>query len=222
MKPLILTVLLPGLIFCLWVIGRVTHAFQFYRASTSSGEPALKPGELFFISNWKTPKRFDIIAYRMVIAVQGANTLVHRICGVPGDVVEIKGGTLFVNGKDVDACLRLKHIYKVSRRYAGSFGFKEEDAYTIPPYTDTLYIPLEDRTVREEQLPCTRYILPAGLRDEEILKSYQKSWNQDNFGPLRVPPDRFFVLGDNRGKSLDSRYIGLIDQQKVVGTVLWK
>jgi signal peptidase I len=181
-----------------------------------------KSGDLFFISSLKTPRRFALVAYQAVLPKKGKMTLVHRICGVPGDLVEIKAGTLFVNGKEADGPLRLKHIYKVKQQDAGSLEYKAEDAYTIPPYTDTLYIPLEDRLVRTGQLPCTRYILPAGLRDENIYRVYRKSWNIDHFGPLRVPPDKFFVLGDNRARSQDSRYLGLVDQKKVVGTVLWK
>jgi signal peptidase I len=179
-------------------------------------------GRFFFISNLKIPRRFRLIAYQAVIPMKGKTTLIHRICGIAGDVVEIRRGTLFVNGKEADGELRLKHIYKVSQQYAGSFEYKEEEAYTIPPYSDTVYIPLEDHIVKKEQVPCTRYVLPAGLRDEAIFRVYQQSWNLDNFGPLRVPPGKFFVLGDNRGKSQDSRYLGLIDQPKVIGTVLWR
>ncbi|WP_188937321.1 signal peptidase I [Puia dinghuensis] len=179
-------------------------------------------GESFFTTNLKTPKRFDLIAYRAIIPDRGITTLVHRVCGVPGDVAEMKAGTLYVNGKDVDADLSLKQIYKVSTKYAGALEYKEAEAFIIPPYTDTVYIPLEDDKVKKDQLPCQRYVLPAGLRDDGIFRIYQKNWNRDNFGPLRVPSDKFFVLGDNRGHAMDSRYIGLIAQDKVMGTVLWK
>jgi len=39
----------------------------------------------------------------------------------------------------------------------------------------------------------------------------------DTFGPLRVPPHRYFVLGDNRDNSADSRYIGLVPRRNIVG-----
>ncbi|HEY4336934.1 MAG TPA: signal peptidase I [Puia sp.] len=212
MNPLILTVLGFGLLFCIWLVGHTTNFFRL-----------LKPGRsVFFITRLRPPKRFRLIAYRAVVPAQGQTLLINRVCGVGGDTVEIKAGTLFVNGKEADGELRLKHIYKMLQQDAGSLDYKEEEAYTIPPYSDTVYIPLEDRVVKKEQVPCTRYILPAGLRDEEIFRAYQKNWNLDNFGPLRVPTDKFFVLGDNRGKAQDSRYLGLIDEHKVVGTVLWK
>ena len=40
---------------------------------------------------------------------------------------------------------------------------------------------------------------------------------RDNWGPLVVPPNRFFMLGDNRDESLDSRFWGFLDPARVKG-----
>jgi len=40
---------------------------------------------------------------------------------------------------------------------------------------------------------------------------------RDNLGPLVVPPDSYFVMGDNRDQSLDSRFWGYVKREKVKG-----
>lgn len=44
---------------------------------------------------------------------------------------------------------------------------------------------------------------------------------RDNLMPMTVPPDAYFVLGDNREESLDSRFLGPISKEHILGQALF-
>jgi signal peptidase I len=222
LKPLITAATISGFFAGLWLIGKATSALRVFRVDSAAGQPTLKPGRFFFTSNLKRPRRFSLIHYRTMLAGTGLSFQTHRLCGLPGDTLEIKGGTLYVNGVNADDQLDLMHTWKILRKDSGSVVFHPQQSYTIPPYSDTLYVSLADKYMQSNLIPCERYILPAGLRDDAIFRVYKRNWNQDNFGPVRVPAGRWFVLGDNRNNAMDSRHLGFIEQSKYIGTVLWK
>lgn len=55
---------------------------------------------------------------------------------------------------------------------------------------------------------------PRGARPIDILRANDE---RDNFGPLTVPEDSYFCLGDNRNNSLDSRFWGTLPAHLVKG-----
>jgi signal peptidase I len=57
---------------------------------------------------------------------------------------------------------------------------------------------------------------PEGIRDIILKKQVSKK----SFGPLVVPPNEVFLLGDNRDASDDSRYWGTVPLDRVEGKVL--
>ncbi|MCZ0755330.1 signal peptidase I [Anoxybacillus sp. J5B_2022] len=106
------------------------------------------------------PHRFDIIVFH---AEEGKD-YIKRVIGLPGDRIEYKNDTLYVNGK----------------------AYKE-------PYLDEYKKQLIDGPLTES------------FTLEEIT------------GRKTVPKGYLFVMGDNRRFSKDSRHIGFIPMEKVVG-----
>ena len=47
-----------------------------------------------------------------------------------------------------------------------------------------------------------------------------KKWSSDNFGPVKVPHGKLFLLGDNRSNSIDSRVRGFASVEDVVAKII--
>jgi signal peptidase I len=73
--------------------------------------------------------------------------------------------------------------------------------------------PLSDPEVPEMRPWQLRYLVN---RDGRTYRPTLKNW-----GPLVIPADSFFVMGDNRDNSLDSRYWGFLGRDRIEGQPLF-
>lgn len=67
--------------------------------------------------------------------------------------------------------------------------------------------------------PGMKWQAPHLLSSLHASDRYRPS--RDNWGPLVIPPDRYFVLGDNRDNSEDSRYWGFVNRKAIRGRPLF-
>jgi signal peptidase I len=124
--------------------------------------------------------------------------VVKRVIGVPGDTLQMANGVLFRNGK------RMTEPY----------------AHYDQAYDDA--IPMEgfgmmDPTIRAEAYGAKNH-LPL-LLPQVNQATYRPTRN--NWGPLVVPAAHYWLMGDNRDQSLDSRFMGPIPRRTIRGKPLF-
>src|SRR5262249_1540628 len=130
-------------------------------------------------------------------------------------------GVLFINNRNVDSGLTLKQTYIASISEANKLDDKwlanPENAYPVQG-TDSIRLKLETAVYTSKgirgRLAIDTSVLP------QTATVFGHSWTFDNFGPLRVPADKYFVLGDNRHESADSRILGFVDAKDFLGVVV--
>lgn len=140
------------------------------------------PGTKARLPGFETPRRGDVIVFEF--PKDPSLNYVKRVIGAPGDVVEMRGGQVYVN----DVPLEEPYVQRID--------------------------PLHDNF--ESEFNWQRSFLVA--RTDEQRRGYHPT--RDTWGPLRVPMGKYFVLGDNRDNSADSRYWGFVDERAVKGRPL--
>ena len=213
-------------------LGFRSFAFSLYNIPSESMLPGLMNGDYLAASKWNygfsnyslpfgtqsfngrvfasEPERGDVVIFKH--PVDGTD-YIKRVIGLPGDIVEMRGGRLILNGEMVA---------------------QERVADWLVPVSANTDCPSVVSIVRREdgasycRYPRYRETLPSG-----------KSYNvfdlgmspQDFWGPKVVPEGAVFLMGDNRDNSQDSRFppekdggVGWVPQSLLVGKaqmILW-
>lgn len=181
--------------------------FEPFHIPSSSMKPGLLIGDYIFVSKYSygysrysfpfgveffkgrifqtNPERGDVVVFRL--PSDPSINYVKRLIGLPGDKIQMRDGTLYINELEVQ---------KISNGYfydTDSLGENKE----IPQFIETL---------------------PEG----KMISTLDENPNtpQDNTGIYEVPQGYYFMMGDNRDNSQDSRFltqVGFVPKENLVG-----
>ena len=138
----------------------------------------------------KLPERGDIV----IVTPPGTRTdYIKRVVGLPGDILRMENGTLTINGQAVKRETLPPAMVPVD---ANSPCGSERDPALYNFRTRMSDGPMYCR------VPVVRETLPNGRTYETVELGRSTT---DNFGPIRVPAEHLWLMGDNRDDSADSR-----------------
>ncbi|MET3512576.1 signal peptidase I [Pseudacidovorax sp. 1753] len=140
--------------------------------------------------------RGDVVVFRY--PPQPSMDYIKRVVGVPGDEVSYQNKRLTINGQPVSKDPLPDYFDEDTMRYSKQYSEKLGA--------------VDHRILNDE----TRR---AGLSDAEIMAFPNREncrYSVEGF-VCKVPTGQYFMMGDNRDNSLDSRYWGFVPDQNVVG-----
>ena len=209
-----------------WVIR--SFVFAPFSIPTVSMLPSLYVGDYLLVAKWpygysrysfpfqfppfdgrvlsSVPKRGDIVVFRPTGATED---FIKRVIGLPGDTIEVRDGSLILNGTPVPRGDMQPLAIPVSANspckvVAGATAMVRESggerACVYPTYHETLPKGASYRIIDQV--------------DHAIA---------DHVPPTKVPDGQLFMMGDNRDDSLDSRFmpaeggVGLVPLDRVIG-----
>ena len=222
-KPVKIALIILGVMVLIYEVLGFTGIFKIYSNPTTANEPNLPIDSKMFVSNLKEPNLGDFICYKYQNEMLGNHIRVHRLCAMENDIIEIKDGTVFINGVNTDEGINLVHFYQIPLSEYERIKHSEkitENSFATKFDEKTILILLDDNFAQENNYVSKRMIESKEKINKQVIDVFGEVWNKDNFGPLTIPEDKLFVIGDNRDNSEDSRSIGLIDESDIVGVII--
>ena len=184
--------------------------YEPFKIPSSSMVPTLQIGDLILVNKFTygirlpiinkkivdvhNPQRGDVMVFKY--PEDPSLDYIKRVIGVPGDKIVYKNKRLTVNGKDVS--------------YHPLSDYLDEERLSYSKQFSENLLGVEHKILNDEQAPA--YVPnPHNFPQREFC-----SYNDEGFA-CTVPTGQYFMMGDNRDNSLDSRYWGFVPDQNIVG-----
>lgn len=164
------------------------------------------------------PERFDVVIPRY--PRRGDINFVKRVVGLPGDVIELQEGYLYVNGQRYEEPY-IDESYR-DPRVSISWNY---DPHLVPKKGDVIV--MKDGVLTLNGQPMDSGVIYAGMYDKVhrvVINSGYLFLNDERMPvtadtEITVEQDNYFVMGDHRNNSNDSRSQGAINRDMIVGKV---
>lgn len=190
-----------------WEIGAIfilrSFFYEMYIIPSSSMQPTVYPGDVILVSkssygfrmpgtntllsSAQQPERGDIVVF-LDPEIPTQRKMIKRMIGLPGDHIKIAKGQLFINGQLIE-----DHFVSQGFEYLPSSEYGSMKVQV--QYFDQS---LGQHTFRIQRTP---------MLENPELQAIE----------LIVPQNHYFVMGDNRENSKDSRYIGFVPERFLCG-----
>jgi signal peptidase I len=184
--------------------------YEPFKIPSSSMVPTLVVGDLILVNKFtygirlpiinkkiidiNNPQRGDVMVFKY--PKDTALDYIKRVVGVPGDKIVYKNKRLTVNGK------------KISYQPLPDYLDEEHLSYS-KQYAEDL-TGVAHRILNDERAPS--FVQNPDAFPQHELCTY----DIEGFA-CTVPQGQYFMMGDNRDNSLDSRYWGFVPDQNIVG-----
>ena len=192
---------------------------QAFKIPSGSMEETLLIGDHILVNKFlyyfTPPKRFDVIVFKY--PWEEDRDFIKRVIALPGDRVQVHNRQVYVNNQ----LLEEPYAQYMARGRDENFG-----PVVVPKKGDTVEIR------RDKQLYLNGEVMsaPAGLLQPRVHGATMTGFEvfygmlfppgitmQEPIGPRVVQHDYYFMLGDNRDNSQDSRYWGFVEDTRVKG-----
>jgi signal peptidase I len=184
--------------------------FEPFKIPSGSMVPTLRVGDLILVNKFHygvrlpvfntllvanhQPQRGDVVVFRY--PPQPSLDYIKRVVGLPGDEVAYLNKQLFINGQPVPKVPQPDFFDSETMRYSKQF----EETLDGRRY----------RTLNDDERPA--FIAAAS----DFLYKDHCRYSVEGVR-CKVPPGHYFMMGDNRDNSLDSRYWGFVPEHNIVG-----